>query len=170
MSKWGIKTKLLSLALIPTLALSLLFSAAYLTQRFIRLNDTLSQSAHEILSQLSPAVRYGLTANNKDMLQEMALSSVQNPYIISLVIFDNKGNVQAYSGPESAIPKNLTDYQSNKGANDNLFVSPVYNNVTDNEAKNIIGYIALDYSTDAITVKKLQALVTAIILTVLGAL
>ncbi len=181
MKDWSINSKVIALALLPTLIVSLLLGGYFTLARVNNINIQLETLGRSMISQLAPAAKYALLSDNKQILQGLTNSALENPQIAAAAIFNRKGQLLAYSGPDNLMPQNLTEYK-NRAAHIKSsilsFVEPLaVQQITINDYSKLdqssselqgktLGWISLDISSAANYYIKIQtALVTLIIIT-----
>lgn len=104
LTQWGIKGRVLFLALVPALVI-----AAGLTiyDINIRLNDieqALNGRGFAIVRQLAPAAEYGVFSGNHSVLARLAQSTLQESDVTAVSIVDSDGRILAVSGHALAAP------------------------------------------------------------------
>jgi len=95
---WDIRTRVLIVALIPTIVLGLLLTAMLTFSRLNDLEDALTQRGQATARQLAYAAEYGLSINNRDVLQRLASSALESSDIYGIAIYDKKGALMAMAG------------------------------------------------------------------------
>lgn len=172
MTKWGIKTNTLLLALIPSLILGVLFAGYFIVDGFNRSDKQIEQTGTRILTQTSPAARYGLIKNDKQILQGLSDAISQDPIVNAVTIFSSNGQVIAYTGPDKLLPNNLKSFESKALKSIQYYLMPIvlsntnyrdYVDTVPNKDK-ILGYLAIYLSPDPIAISKLQTILTAAII------
>ena len=93
MKSWGIRKRILFLALAPGMSILVLLILYFTATRFDALEESLSNRGVSIARQLAPASEYGVFAGNGDILQKIADSTLQEPDVSSVEISDNLGNI-----------------------------------------------------------------------------
>lgn len=98
MKGWSIKWRVLLLALIPPIVISLLLALYFTKVRVGDVQQSLRDRGHALARQLAPASEYGLFTRNREVLQELA-DAVKRESDVSLVtISDGAGQFLATSG------------------------------------------------------------------------
>lgn len=98
MKGWSIKWRVLLLALIPPILISLLLALYFVQVRVTEVQQSLRERGHALVRQLAPASEYALFTRNRDILQELA-DTVRREADVSLVtISDGAGQFLAVSG------------------------------------------------------------------------
>lgn len=95
---WDIRTRVLIVALVPTVVLGLLLTTLLTFSRLHDLEDALGQRGQATARQLATAAEYGLFSGNKDVLQRLASSALESADIYGVAIYDRDGNVMAIAG------------------------------------------------------------------------
>ncbi len=98
MRNWSIKWRVLLLALIPPIAISLILAVYFTKVRFGEVQQSLHDRGRALVRQLAPATEYGLFTRNREILQDLA-DTVRREVDVSLVtISDGAGQFLAVSG------------------------------------------------------------------------
>ncbi|MFA9440039.1 ATP-binding protein [Uliginosibacterium sp. sgz301328] len=95
---WDIRTRVLVVALVPTLVLGLLLTALLTFSRLSDLEEALVQRGQALAKQLAAASEYGLFAGNRDALQQLANSTMVNADLQGIAILDHDGELMAVAG------------------------------------------------------------------------
>lgn len=97
MTRWGIRSKLLVMALLPPLLIAL-FLGVYLVQtRVESLQDAITQRGVAMANQLSHASEHALGTFQYQWLQELTDTTVQEADVLAITITDHRGRVLAQS-------------------------------------------------------------------------
>lgn len=99
MKHWSIKNRILFLAVVPGLLISLVLSAFFVIDRNRDLNDLLEQRTMAMAKQLAPTCEYGIMVGNTGILQNIASSMLEERDVRSVSIFDKDINLLAHAGP-----------------------------------------------------------------------
>ncbi len=98
MKGWSIKWRVLLLALVPPIVISLLLALYFTKVRVGEVQQSLRDRGHALVRQLAPASEYALFTRNREILQELA-DAVKREVDVSLVtISDGAGQFLAVSG------------------------------------------------------------------------
>ncbi|MFO1258760.1 MAG: two-component sensor histidine kinase BarA [Gammaproteobacteria bacterium] len=100
MNEWGIKTRVLFLTLVPTIAISLLLSAYFTSTRLQDLENALRDRGYAIALQLAPASEYGVFSGNTAVLQHIANEALSEPEVRSVAIFNRDGTLLTHAGQD----------------------------------------------------------------------
>lgn len=95
MNKWGIRKRILFLALAPAFSIAVLLILYFTATRFDALEESLDNRGASIARQLAPASEYGVFSGNREILQKIADSTLREPDVRSVEISDSMGNVLA---------------------------------------------------------------------------
>ena len=119
MHKFSLRTQLIVLLLVP---IGLMIIALAIFVSYEKINDlqqSLEQRGYALMSQLTPASKFGLYVKNPKMLQDLANAAIENPDISAISIYDSQGHIQAYAGPDKLLapqinPKHTSSTINNK--------------------------------------------------------
>lgn len=98
MRRWGIKFRVLFLAIVPAALIAILLSLSFITDGIQGLDASLRERGMAIARQLAPASEYGVFSGNREILQALAQSTMRESDVKSVVITDSRGKVLAVSG------------------------------------------------------------------------
>ncbi|MBI2382061.1 MAG: two-component sensor histidine kinase BarA [Gammaproteobacteria bacterium] len=100
----GIKSRILFIAIIPTLAISLLMGLYFVTARMQDLNASLRERGHTITRQLAYASEYAVTSANDEILQRLVHSARDGGNdVAAVVIYDAQKRRLATSGTKGKL-------------------------------------------------------------------
>ncbi len=103
MKRWGIRTRVLLLALLPATATALLLAAYFVYNQIEDLERSLMDRGRAIARQLAPASEYGVFSGNRAILGGLARTALGEADVRSVTIDDARGNRLAAAGP-SVLP------------------------------------------------------------------
>ena len=95
---WGIRQRVLFVALAPAAAIALALAGYFLLLRYVDLETAMANRGSAMARQFVPAAEYGIFSGNPDELRRLAESLAQQPDVESVVIHDHSGNVLAEVG------------------------------------------------------------------------
>ena len=72
MSKWGIRSRVLFLAIMPAAAIALVLAAYSIHTQLTELENSLRARGEALAEQLAPACEYGVATANTDLLKKLA--------------------------------------------------------------------------------------------------
>ncbi|MFE8072368.1 hypothetical protein QQM79_15025 [Marinobacteraceae bacterium S3BR75-40.1] len=105
MRRWGIRKKVLVMALVPTVTITLLLGL-FFTHSWVENISSLLQERGESLSrQLAAASEYGTFTGNRNLLFSLASSMLEEKDVRSVTIFDTQGEELVHTGPRLNVPK-----------------------------------------------------------------
>ncbi len=190
MNKWGIKGKILFLALMPAAAIALLLGVHFTTSRIADLEQSLENRGNAIARQLAPASEYGVISGNHEILQNLTDAALREADVSAVSIYDMSGTLLAESGtrmerqlpPENdKTPKfanadstkvlgfNAPVYQSEIKVED--FISDVPSNSKNanaNQPRKLIGKVKIELSLKNTIDRKNELLIETLFITLLG--
>ena len=111
MKNWGIKKRVLFLALMPASVIALLLALHFITSGIQSLEDSLRERGLAIARQLAPASEYGVFSGNHEILQLLADSAMKEADVTAVTITNIDGAILAASG-KSMGPPVLSDYKA----------------------------------------------------------
>lgn len=189
MREWGIKTRVLFLTLVPTIAIALLLSAYFTSTRIQDLEQALKNRGYAISLQLAPASEYGVFSGNTHTLQRIANDALSEPEVRSVSIFNKEGRLLAHSGHEQQTPMNIISVSDlahgitmADTGNSLLFTVPVtirdvivedfayadapYMHAENHE--NVLGWVSLELGRMTTTIRQYQVLFACSIILLIG--
>ena len=92
MKKWGIRKRIMFLALLPGFMILVLLILYFTATRFDALDESLENRGKSIARQLAPASEYGVYSGNVAILQKMVDSTLMEPDVSAVEIVDSAGN------------------------------------------------------------------------------
>lgn len=98
MKNWGIKRRVLFLALLPALLVSTLLAGYLIFKQSVDLEDTLKERGFALVRHLGPASEYGVFSASSDILQPLISSALNEPDVRSITITDEQGETILTAG------------------------------------------------------------------------
>jgi diguanylate cyclase (GGDEF)-like protein/PAS domain S-box-containing protein len=95
MREWGIRTRVLFLALVPLTVTVLLLAYHFIHTRLSELDTALINRGQAIARQLAPACEYGLLSGNVPILQTLARAALLEADVVSVAITDTHDHLLA---------------------------------------------------------------------------
>lgn len=98
---WDIRTRVLIVALVPTIVLGILLTTSL---TFSRLNDqeeAMRTQGQALARQLASAAEFGLFSGNRELLQRLANSALASSDLQGVSVFDQKGSLLAVAGMQA---------------------------------------------------------------------
>lgn len=111
MKNWGIKIRVLFLALMPASMIALLLALYFITTGIQSLENSLRDRGLAIARQLAPASEFGVFSGNREILQSLADSAMKEADVTAVTISNSDGAILASSG-KSKGPPVLSDYKA----------------------------------------------------------
>ena len=91
MRNWGIRNRVLLLALLPVISLGLVLGAYLIRVRVQDLRASQMVLGHALAKQLAPASEYGVFSNNPHILRALVKAAIQEPNVEAVIIADRNG-------------------------------------------------------------------------------
>ncbi|MGH8377857.1 MAG: ATP-binding protein, partial [Gammaproteobacteria bacterium] len=92
---WGIRNRVLLLALLPIISMGMVLGGYFIHSRVHDLKSSQAALGHAIVNQLAQASKYALLIHNPVLLETLARSVAQEDNIESVIITDNDNHVLA---------------------------------------------------------------------------
>ena len=106
MINWGIKKRVLFLALLPTLLIAISLASYFSFNRISYLDNTLHQKGQLLANHLAPACEYGVFSGNLDILDTLIDKALSEKDVVNITI------TNAYD--EVLISRQSSQYKQNK--------------------------------------------------------
>lgn len=104
MRHWGIKKRVLFLALMPAAGIALLLAAYFVTSGIQSLENSLYERGLAITRQLAPASEYGVFSGNREILRRLADATTKEADVTAVTITNMDGAILASSGKSMGPP------------------------------------------------------------------
>jgi diguanylate cyclase (GGDEF)-like protein/PAS domain S-box-containing protein len=104
MKEWGIRKRVLFLALVPLTVTVLLLTAHFLRVRLVEIERSLLDRGQAIARQLAPACEYGVLSGNGGILTALARSALAESDVVSVNVTDVRGQLLAGASAEPNPP------------------------------------------------------------------
>jgi|KBSMisStandDraft_5_1062788.scaffolds.fasta_scaffold00769_9 signal transduction histidine kinase len=104
MKKWGIRARVLFLALLPSVTILLTLVGYFTYMRIAEVDVVLAQRGNSLARQLAPGAEFALFAGDSSALDRLAQSVAREAGVASVTITDARGQVVA--GATSTIARN----------------------------------------------------------------
>ncbi|MFA7318291.1 MAG: EAL domain-containing protein [Sulfuricella sp.] len=111
MKDWGIKKRVLFLALMPAAGIAFLLAVYFIASGIRSLEQSLHERGLAIARQLAPASEFGVFSGNREILQSLADSAMQEVDVTAVTITDMDGAILATRG-KSEGPPILSDHRA----------------------------------------------------------
>jgi len=193
MRKWGVKNRVLVLALFPAFTIALLLGVVFTHNQINSINDRLNERGLSISRQLATASEYGVFTGNRTLLLILTNTSLEEKDVRAITILDSFHRSLVHSGPKMLAIVNPAKLPSDRVVveqteNSTLFITPIHlqpsmiNELSNSdketkeeltinpEQERAVGWVALELSHANSTVAKYQALITSALILSLGIL
>jgi len=177
---WGIKQKVLALALLPGILIGLVLYAYFLYLQLGLLDQSLRERGQAIASQLAPASEFGVATGNTQLLALLATALLEQPDISGIALFDHAGFRLVTVGRVETAPRFGAWAERETGlcldrAGRLVFCAPIQRTrlqVSDFElaientgTDEAIGYVAVEISTRRIEQRRRAAVLQTLLIT-----
>lgn len=98
MKNWGIKQRVLFVALLPAAMIALSLAVYFLVLRYADVDDALHSRGAALVRQLGQSAEYGAFAGNLTELHRLAQAEVKEPDVSAVVFYDRRGSRLAAAG------------------------------------------------------------------------
>lgn len=186
MSNWGIKGRVLFLALAPALIIATGLTIYDITTRLRDIEQALHERGLAIARQLSPASEFGVFSGNYDILTRLTQSSLLEADVTAVAITNADWRVLAASGHYLAPPSLSGDTLASIGVTRRddalIFSAPIFQSQTEvesyldtnpqeSEAKGetrVLGHVIVEISRLPSIAKKNQLIFSSLLITLTG--
>lgn len=189
MKNWGIRTRVLFLALAPLAFITLILDIYFINTRVRDLSQALTERGHAIAYQLAPASEYGVFSGNRDILNQLVQAALAEPDVSSVTFVGTSGKVLAHANRNvntlihtstlstirmiGMVPPSL------------VFRAPIYqtgvvwdsgheiarndaNYINPGGARHVLGWVEVRMSHAATTERQTEVIINSLVLTLLG--
>ncbi len=188
MKHWGIKGKVLFLALAPAALIAVVLAVHFVNSRIADLEQSLRDRGLSIARQLAPASEYGVFSGNREILQRLTDAARQEADVNWVAVTDSKGILLAQSGDSGQWPGLISAHAGlnlakTETANSLAFSTPVKLSQLDIEdvagaefdlvqgaatQTRDIGRVYVEMSRDSTVQRKNELIRNGLIITLLG--
>ncbi|ELR65368.1 BarA sensory histidine kinase [Photobacterium marinum] len=184
MTKYGLRARVFTLTLAPTLIIGLLLSAFFTMSRYRDLEHQLISTGASIIEPLAISTEYGMTDHNREAVRRLiSYAHRKHSQIVrSIAVFDAKNelfvtsnfhrNFEALMYPDDQQVPLLLETQLNE--NSLILRAPILKEGQFNSASypgyraETLGYIALELDLSALRLQQYQEVFTALMVLLLG--
>lgn len=104
-SKWGIRSRVMLVAALPTLVLAVVLTAFYTGSRFMDQEEAHLARGQAFARQLAVASEYAVFSGNRESLMRLSAAMVAEADVTGVIILDRSGRTLATSGrPDAGLP------------------------------------------------------------------
>lgn len=100
MKHWKIQTRIMFMALLPGVIVSLTLGVFFISDRSQDLDDLLDQRAMAMAKQLAPTCEYGVMTGNVGILQNIANNMLEERDVRAVSIYNQDVDILAHAGPK----------------------------------------------------------------------
>ncbi|MFD2229210.1 response regulator [Alkalimarinus sediminis] len=189
MRKWGVKTRVMVLALFPAITIALILGVVFTHTQISSIQNLLHERGLSLGRQLATASEYGVFTSNRPLLLSLTNATLEEKDVRSIMILDSFHRSLVHSGPKMLSVINPVKLPTDRVVIDEtkdstLFITPIklQTPVVDelqeidpplhinSESKDIVGWVALELSHANSTVAKYQTLMTSSLIIIVGIL
>ncbi|MBZ0105595.1 MAG: HAMP domain-containing protein [Sulfuricella denitrificans] len=186
MKNWGIKGRVLFLALVPALIIAVGLTIYDITTRLHDIEQALHERGLAIARQLSPASEFGVFSGNYDILTRLAQSTLLETDVTAVAITNTDWRILATSGHYLAPPSTGGGTLDSLGVVQRddalIFSAPIFQSQTimetyldsnpqesavKDEAK-VLGYVIVEISRLSSIARKNQLIFNSLLITLTG--
>ena len=107
MNRWGIKTRILALTLVPNIFITFFLCSYFTYKRISDQNDIIRERGSAIVNQLSQAINSENAFSKLEKLQLFANVTLNKKDVRSVIVYDSQEEPIVRAGPEMLInPEN----------------------------------------------------------------
>ena len=187
MTKYGLRAQVITYTILPTILIGGLLAGYFSFHRYQQVNDYLINRAINISEPLAIASEYGILDETRTILRRLlsATHRKNSQMIKSIAIFDQHNKLFVTSNYHRNFNimrlkngEKIPDITEIKYVGDNIIIhSPIINEtdfwddqVTNSKAEKIIGYVALEVSSDGIELSLYRDTVLSFFVVLFGVL
>lgn len=137
LKQWGIKGRVLFLALVPALIIAAGLTFYDISTRIRDIDQALNERGFAIVRQMAPAAEFGVFSGNHEVLARLAQSALQETDVTAVTIINGDGRILAVSGHSLPVPSSseITSPKSAAIGNSDVIVfsAPIFQSQTEVE-------------------------------------
>ncbi|MDQ7050506.1 MAG: response regulator [Enterobacterales bacterium] len=184
MNEWGIKARVIMLALIPTAIVAIVMGTYFVSARVQDLNINVQDRGITVANYLAQTSEYSLLSRNSKTLSRLVTSARDgDDDILAIAVYTKNNLLLASSGTKSLVKKlanpnnNLLQQTFIKEINEGFIIkAPVVSQPTHSNRSSqqsitdmpIIGYVSVMITNKNIKLRQMQTLVTAFVILMVG--
>lgn len=185
LEEWGIKNRVLIVALLPTMIIAALLGVYFTSTRLTDLEQALKDHGTALTIQLTSSSEYAVFANNKKILRKILENAAEDPEVSAISIYDKTGRELSHIGSKIDIKYNANRDKSpltiinNEDKKSFIFVAPIMlrdviiedfsdnlnspnRDVTQSSInQKVIGWVNIELSKTKTIIKQYQTLFTS---------
>ncbi len=188
MNEWGIRARVILLAIVPTTLVAIIMGAYFVTTRIQDLNKNLEVRGLTIAKYLAQTSEFAVLSANSQTLTKLVSSARDGDQdILAIAIYNKQNILLARSGTSELLLKLsemsrgiLSQTGTQEIENGLLIQTPIFSQqnlnqrdrledlVTNHQSLIPIGYIAVYFTHQNISLRQYQTIITATIILILG--
>lgn len=120
MKSWGIRERVIFVAVAPAAFIAIVLAAYLLFMRYADAEKELVERSQALIKLIAPAAEYGVFSGNREELHRLVARLAQSPDVRSVTLYDRNGAVLAQAGTPALAPDpvNLKEGWSGRGADE----------------------------------------------------
>ncbi|MDE1460434.1 response regulator [Spartinivicinus poritis] len=182
----GIKSRVLALALIPTISISLILGTFFTLARINDLDALLLERSQTTIQQLIPITEHTLSLDNLSLIQEIASSALEKNDVRSVSLFSHTKVALAHAGPKIQFKDSQESYFLTRpfhtlNKQSLLISTPIYakptlspvnteTSLSSGGEKVLLGWLMAEFSRSNTEIKKYQTILASGLLILSGVL
>jgi two-component system, NarL family, sensor histidine kinase BarA len=184
MNEWGVRARVIMLAIIPTALIAIVMGAYFIATRIYDLDIALKERSQTIASYLAQTSEYSVqSANSESLLKLVSSARDGDDDILAVAIFDSNNLLYAKSGTAHLIQQLATQSEflpqqvyTQEVENGIISRAPIITQPTLNSLDNILpsaeptilGYVSVYLSVNKSQLRQYQTITTAMIILIVG--
>jgi len=169
MISFGIKTRVLLLAVFPTTLVSVMFFMVFINKQLDEIDQSLTTKGETVSRQLASASEYSIFSGNMSLLTPLVESALKEPDVVSVTVTDHLG------APLIRLPAPKQAGETSPGetsTNNRVFSKPVVQSIVDisdyatadESLPDILGWVVVEISNEIAQARKQQAILNTLLI------
>ncbi|HED36329.1 MAG TPA: response regulator [Gammaproteobacteria bacterium] len=174
MRNWGINKRVMFLALLPTLIIAITLSSYFSFNRHSDIAASFHAKGTFIANNLAPAAEYGVFSDNTEILDSLALQTLNDRDVVNVTISDAEdktlvSHTRTIVAPDTILPIFINPQEYRYSAIiKSGDVSILDYDEAENTEENIIGYIHVTLNNLSAQTQQLDSLIKGLLITISG--
>jgi len=93
MKNWGINKRVMFLALLPTLLITITLASYFSISRYTYIEETMHLKGQLIADNLAPACEYGVFSGNTEILENLITNTLRESDIVNIAVSDSNNDI-----------------------------------------------------------------------------
>ena len=180
MKSWGIRERVVFVAVAPAAFIAIVLAAYLLFLRYADAEKALVERSQSLIKLITPAAEYGVFSGNRDELHQLVVRLAQSPDVQSVTLHDRAGYILAQAGKPvlTPDPQSLKEGWSGRSADETTQVFhakiwrsslPINDPLTwpgiAPAQQDSIGSITLEFSRSGILARKQEMMIVTLLAT-----